>query len=375
LTSIKRKIKLFDLNVSEKNLYRLTYPAAYFVDAQAETEEEFAVFSYDLLGLVPMDEMRKASAEDKLRFLANIEALDTLTDEFSFSLAPENIYVDRNLQPRILLRDLRSNESEANFLNEYRALAATLLKPSYSFDDYLNSGKNLFKKKKKLRKLLVATTTAEMQKLLLDEYEHEHEYIKKHKKLVSKNANRLLLFAAPIFFVLFLLGGFAAGYYHFVALPYNQSIIQANHANLNNDYDGVIAAFEVIDPMRLAKEDRYLLTRAYVASESLSQSQKQNVLSRITLKTEDTELLYWIYLGRLDYTAAIDTAQRMGSDELLMYALIKYDVATQTNTNLTGEEKTALLSSIGQQIAALEKKQNEKEAQIASSMVAGEALR
>jgi uncharacterized membrane protein YukC len=89
--------------------------------------------------------------------------------------------------------------------------------------------------------------------------------------------------------------------------------------------------------------------------------------------TDDNLLLYWIQLGRIEYGAAIDTAKRIGDDELLLYGLVKYEMSVQLDTTMTGDEKESLLSSLNQQTEALKRSQEEKQKAIdeANSTVDG----
>jgi type VII secretion protein EssB len=176
-----------------------------------------------------------------------------------------------------------------------------------------------------------------------------------------------MLILLPVLIVLILGSGGYAGYLNFYVLPFQQTLVAAEHSFLVEDYDAAIATLTPIAPMTMPKEERYQLARAYVISESLSAEQKELILADITPRTEDNILLYWIQLGREEYTAAIDMAQRINDDELQLYALVKYEVAIQNNVQMSGEEKTELLSTTGSQIEELRKRMEEKESAIEGS--------
>ena len=87
-----------------------------------EGTEDFSL-SFDVEGLVCLAENKGRALTDRYRLLYNCASLYRLTDEFSISLAPENVYLDVNLEPKILRRDVGKTSDEV-FLAEYKALIA-----------------------------------------------------------------------------------------------------------------------------------------------------------------------------------------------------------------------------------------------------------
>jgi len=75
----------------------------------------------------------------------------------------------------------------------------------------------------------------------------------------------------------------------------------------------------------------------------------------ITLRTDPVIFYYWILLGRLKFDEAIDIAQRLGDDELLLFAYVKYEVVVRNDTTISGEEKTTLLNEIAGRISTLQR--------------------
>ena len=357
---VENKVKLFELASGAERLYRLSYPNRYLVPAEIQEDGEDALFRYDTRELKPVTIIGQAPLSEKLRLLVNVAGLVVLCAEFSFGLSTENLYMDHNLQPLVLMRDLCGENNRHDFLEEYKALAGTILAPRYRFEDYLESGKGLYKKKKTLRAIGQAGSVEEVRELLAEQCQQEAAYMQQRQKLVNRSRYRVMQILLPAALVLLLAAGGIAWYLNYKIVPFQSALLSADHAFLREDYDTAIAALEAIDPMRLPKEERYRLSQAYIISDSLSQAQKRNILTGITMQTEDSLLLYWIQLGRLEYTQAIDTAKRIGDDELLLYALVKYEVAVQTDMQITGEEKANLLSGLAQQIEQLQRKQEEK---------------
>lgn len=365
---LKKTVKLFDLHAGADRLYRLKYPSRWLVPVDTSADEENAVFLFDIKELEPALSLRKAPLVDRLRFLANTAGLFEAHAEYAFDLSPENLYADRNLEPKIVMRDLAGEPQDGpDFTEQYRALAGTLLAPRYSYEDYLRGGAGLYKKKRRLKKLPLLHSVDELERFFQDQYTAELQRLRRTKAYVNRRRYRVLMILTPLFALLFALSGVAAWYLYTRELPFQQTLLAAEHSFVREDYDGAIDALREVEPADIPKEERFQLARAYVISESLSQEQKRNILSGLTLQTEDNLLLYWIQLGRIEYAAAIDTAQRIGDDELLLYALVKYEVAVQADNTMTGEEKVNLISSLDQQIEALRKKQEEKEQTLAEA--------
>ena len=359
--TIRQTVKIYDLAAGANRLYRLMFGERRFVPASVETDEEHAVFTYKMNGLKSVETLEKAMLVDKLRFLINVADLAALSEEFSFSLSPENLCADINLAPKILHRDLRGEENAAEFTDKYRALAGWTLRPKNTYEQYLNSGEGLYKKHKVLRKLTGCREIDEMQAVLRSAYEHELNKLKTKKRIVNAKGYRTMQVLLPIAILLFLGSGVFAWHLYFSVLPFQQTLVAAGHAFMVENYDEAIDVLRDIAPMTMPKEERYQLARAYVISESLSQEQKQHLLSDISPRTEDNILIYWISLGRLEYENAIDMAQRIGDNELQLYALLKYEVAVRNDPQLSGEEKTQTLSEISGKTEELRKDMQERE--------------
>ena len=362
-------VKLFDLEAGAGRLYRLSFPNDSMVPAEIQADDENASFTYNLDGFLPVSEISNAAICEKLRMLINISELFRISNEYSFGLNPDNLYIDRNLKPRVLFRDLNGEGNRHNFVEEYKALIGSFINPRYQFDDYLKGGESLYKKKKSLRPLLNAQTVSDVENILSQQYEREFKIQQKEKILVNRKRHKLLKVLMPVSLALFMLSSIIAVYIGYIVLPFQRTLLASEHYFLREDYDGAIDTLKNISPERMPKEERFQLARAYVISESLSSSQKENILSGITVRTEDNILYYWIHMGRLEFDGAIDMANRIGSDELLLYALINKQVYVQNDVTLSGEEKSTQLSQLDQQISRLEKTVSDKEDIIEEEML------
>ena len=97
-----------------------------------------------------------------------------------------------------------------------------------------------------------------------------------------------------------------------------------------------------------------------VISESLNSEQKDNILTMLTMQTDDVYFDYWIDLGRLDFEKAIDDAQRSGDEQLQLLAYMKYKAFLETDTStLTGDEKAQKIDELKGKIDSLSKELGE----------------
>ena len=65
---------------------------------------------------------------------------------------------------------------------------------------------------------------------------------------------------------------------------------------------------------------------------------------------------YWIYIGRLNPLEAENIAMQRSDDELLLYAYMLEKDLTETDNQMTGEEKATKLSELEGKIKTLAEK-------------------
>lgn len=366
LAVLKDTVKLSSLQAKGNSLLRLAYDNRFLVPLALTVDDERAVLVYTLDKLSPVSGASKNPLTDKYRLLSNINELAPLFEQFSFSLDPDNVYFDYNLSVKALRRDIQtSTQAQAEFLRQYKCLCGHVLQNKYDYSAYYNGGQTLLDKHKRLRQINKCETSDEIAALLMEWYEDTCLKVKKTKKLVNKKGFAILITVFVLAAIVAVAGSVYAFYTFRVQLPYEERLIAASNAYLHEDLDGVIATLRNESVSALPKEARYILARSYVQTESLSAQQKSQILSGLTLKTEDNIINYWIELGRRQYETAKDIAQRINDDELLLYCLLKYEVDTQQDTTLTGEEKTNKVDALQKEIDSLTKKMDEQAQQAA----------
>ncbi|MFA5658873.1 MAG: type VII secretion protein EssB/YukC, partial [Oscillospiraceae bacterium] len=261
--------------------------------------------------------MESEPEADKLRLLINCAELEMLRNEYSFSISPDNLVCDINLMPKVIEREISDDYND--FCNEYKALVGSLLFSKYSFEDYYSGGKDLYKKKKLLKNISRQEDTAAIKKILIDEYDALMNDIKKNKALVSKKSRLAARIAVPVMAVFTAAAAAMGGWLFFIHTPYQKSLTAAANAYIAEDYIKVQNELSGISLTKIPADEKYILSRAYIITEALNAEQKENVLSGITLKTDERVLSYWIELGRLDFDGASDFSKQLGDDELLLF--------------------------------------------------------
>ncbi len=68
------------------------------------------------------------------------------------------------------------------------------------------------------------------------------------------------------------------------------------------------------------------------------------------MKTNETILLYWIYIGFGDYEKTLDAAQNIGDNQLILYAYRKLYSHVSGDSKMKGSEKQEKLKEYKEQI-------------------------
>ena len=353
---LQRGARNSELAVAKEKRSFLTYPADGLAACALEEHEDGIVLAFNPKESEPAEVILGKSREEKLRFLINSADLSELYVEYDFSLSPDNLLIDINLRPQVLMRDAKRN---TEFLPRYMALIGSVLLPRYKYEDYLNGGQDLYRKNKLLSELVTLTTANDIKDRLFKEYRRVERETRETKSLVPRRNVLMSRIAVPLLAAALLTATFFLGKSMLQDIPYKDNVIAANTAYIAGDYIGVQQFLENYELTALSNDTKYFLARASVVTEALTDGQKENILINLTSKTDPVIFDYWILLGRLDFAGAIDIAQRLGDDELLLFAYLKDEVIVKNDPTLTGEEKTSLLSDLENKINNLSKTRDE----------------
>ena len=349
---LKRNIRNSELAVAKEKRAFLVYPANGLMPCKLEETEDSVCFVFDIKGVEPSDTVLDKPKWEQMRFLLNTAELADLDAEYDFSLSLDNQYIDINLMPKLLIRDAKRPGS-ASFLQRYKALIGCVLLRKYSYEDYLNGGDGLYKKNKLLSQLTALESLDEIKDSLQKEYRRLMWETRETEILVPKRNMWFSRVAIPILLLALVVCAFYVIRFSQVDIPFRNSVIAANTAYINGDPLSVQRILRSYDLSRLSVETRYFLARSYVSTEALTDAQRENILIGLAPITNPLLFDYWILLGRLYFNEAVEIAQRLGDDELLLYAYLKQEVFVRSDFSIPGEERAALLSKLERNINSL----------------------
>lgn len=360
--TIEIKIKNSDCFLPKGKRSLLSYPDPGLIPCQIEEDEDEFTMIFLTDELHPFEDIKTNILQEKYRLLCNCGELSRLCSRYQFRLSPDNLWFDWNLCPKIMVRDLHdgAEEEEETFLKQYQALAASVLYNRYQFEDYYEGGGDLYRKRSVLKAIAGTGTPKELQDYLKEQYEKELEHTRKDKTLVNRSVVKTMRISVPVMAILTILAVGWGGYLGIREVPLKNRLLAGQASYLREDFVGVQSRLAEVEQERLPYESKYTLARSTVRTESLTPEQKETVLEGLTLKTDQAVFDYWISIGRSDFPGAIDTAQRLGNDELLLFAYIKYNTAVKSDTEMDGEKKASLTSELNQKIQTLTEEIEEK---------------
>ena len=347
-----------ELTVPKEKRSFLIYPANGLVPCTLEETEDSISLLFETQGLEPSEAILGKPKWEQIRFLVNCASLAALDTEYDFPLSLDNQLIDINLMPGILIRDAK-NPANESFLQRYKALAGSILLPKYKYEDYIRGGKDLYKKNKLLSEIAQLEETEEIQDRLLKEYRRMMWETSTTKKLVPKMNVWLSRIAIPLLAMTLLAAAFFGGRLLLIEIPLRDSIITANTAYINRDPLTVQRTLRPYTIDRLPVETRYFLSRSYVSTEALTDGQREIILLTLAPITNPMLFDYWILLGRLYFEEAIDIAQRLGDDELLLYAFLKQEAFVRSDLSIPGEERVQLLTELERNIERLNRERDD----------------
>ena len=287
--------------------------------------------------------------EEKFRLLANCAALEAARAHYYFALSPDNLVFDRNLCPRILVRDAAAEEdTKEDFFRAYRALAASLLSERHTYEDFLAGGERLFRAEKQLSGIALQTDSKELSVYFSAQWESRKK--RRREKTVQVSRQRLLLcrIALPLLSIALLALACSFFYWYRIRFRKAEHLIAAAEAYLREDYLAVGEALRGVKPGELSAEG--------IFTEGLTPVQREHILAGLHPKSDEETLRFWIYIGQNRFPEALDAAKRRGEEEMQLYALLKEESVLAGDRTKSGQEKEAEERRIKAEIETLRKK-------------------
>jgi len=346
-------IKNSDLNIAKEKREFLTHAATGLCPCTLEETEDGVALHFESADLVPAKAVKSKPTADRLRYLINIAELESLQEDYTFSLALSNLVIDRSLRPYVLERDF--NCDGVTFLQKYLATIGEVITPKYKYEDYINGGVDLYKNHKLLAELIKLETVAEIKERLETEYDETVAKISETKKLVSKRNVIITRILIPVLAVALIAASFFAVRSMFFDIPHQEQIIIASQAYIAGEYIAAQEALRDVALEDMSFETRHFLARAYVITEAMTDEQKERTLMGLTRITEAILFDFWIRLGRLEFDEAIDIAHNTMSPDLLLFAYLKKHAFLEASVAIPGEgeARAAELERLAREIGRL----------------------
>lgn len=329
----------------------------------SESLEE-VIFTYNLTGLRSLKEMDKEAEEKKWQFLVNFARLYKVYEQYRINLDEKNIFYDENMMPYVKTRDLYGREHKAEpgeFLYVYQCIAGGLLSKKYRVSQVLESGLEILKKDKKVQKLIQADDMEKFIEVLKRNRDEYHAWKEQKIREVSRKAYTVWkVIAVTMVLVGLVTGGFSI-YFGAFAIPQQKALVMANERYIQKDYVGCIDSVKNMETLDMDVHTKYILAVSYASTESFKQEEISNIVSRLSINSNEKELEYWISLGRLDVKQAENLALALSDDKLLIYAYMKEIDLLENESNIDGEEKKSRLDTLNNEIKTLGEKYNTEE--------------
>lgn len=349
----KLAIKKTDLQAhTDYELECLVKQQPFFLDCTLEKSSDEILFEFDITNTQPLANAKTYPLVYRYHILLSLRSLLKFSFLYDISLDPKYLYINSSFQILIMKRDISSVYYVMN-VNQLKALIGYLLQEKYTYEDYYFGGIDLLKKNVLTKPFYELETIDEIMDLLEERLRKEEESEasmisltqSKWKKMRIVNGGVKVL--CLIFMVLFV-------YFGIYQLYHEMLFNQASQAYIQQDYSKVIETLENMKTKSMNMQVLSLLSESYVKSEPLSQEQKNNILSTISIRSDQKILEYWICIGRNDATGAIDYAHQLNNVEYLAYAYMKKQEVVESDTSLSVKDKQTQLDEIESQLKKLE---------------------
>ncbi|TSB44903.1 type VII secretion protein EssB [Alkalicoccobacillus porphyridii] len=270
------------------------------------------------------------------------------TKRLNLFICPENLLFDQSYEPYFIHYGVTESIppydiDQELLLHELKATLAFLINPKHSFEEYeaysetlrlTESAKDIMDAKS-IDELLVVSQNSLKE---LETEGKEQVHIPRKSWLINRYS---LIGAVALLVPLIALSIY--GYWFFI--PEKNAYIKSSQHYINADFSSVIDELDSYKGERMPYVVQYQLANAYLATESLTEEQRQNLQNTLTLQSNENVFLYWIHLGRGENEEAIDLARSI-EYELVILGLLKYKDEVTNDASLDTEERESLLNEI-----------------------------
>lgn len=321
------------------------------------------IFYFDESKYYTWIEVCEMKIVDRIRHLLNILKLyDNLKNSyFTYQLEPENLLFDYNALAYLLSKGIYKQVSpydsisEIEFIKVYQAMAISLLDRKKSFKELVDGQLDFYKGTFLSEKIIKATSLEQLKNILEAEYQKESKNLIVNFTIISKKLFNYMKISMIFISCVAIVACLLSGYMLLDYLPKEKNIANIRLAFINNNFTDVITLAKNVDANKISQDDKYLIAYSTIMTEPLTNEQK-NELSKISVRSSEAYLRYWMMIGQQKIEQAIDIASFLDDPQLLMYALTKKIDDIQRNPNLSAEDRSTKISDLKNKLDELKKK-------------------
>ena len=334
-----------------------------YVDATTALEEEGTLsliydkpkYSDSLSELVK-GEMTEA---ERLELAQKMGILQWKESDFKIPyIHPKNIFVQGNIVKILhygligIMEPMDLNEQ--TFLATYKALIVSILRPKLNFDLLIDGISSI--RDQLVQDIDACKTYDEVLQYINKAYTKITDEIKAKKVVVMKRNWYIFTIGTVVSGITTIILGILSAYFYFWVSPVQKATVDAQGHFIARRYDDVADDLRKFQIIRLSKEAKYVLASSYIHLDNLSDKQKLSILNTITPSSSENLLEYWIYLGRGNYKKALNLAQNIGDNQLILHSYTNLYEQVRNDPKMDGAEKQKKLSEYLKEIKDLSNK-------------------
>lgn len=239
---------------------------------------------------------------------------------------------------------------EAEFLQQLQAMVLQVFRPKLAFEQIQAGAKAL--RDKFSVSVWQTRTTNELFAFIDAQLQAEQAEIQATTARVSKRRYSWYRVIGAVGVIV----GLAAGVFAWRAETHNRlqaAVVAAQASFIKTDYAGAMSELADYRAAALPTSAKYVLAVSSINLDDLTATQKQTILNNISEKSDDVTLNYWIAMGRGEFEQALDYAQNLGDDQLILLAYTDLYQATKLDSRMPGGEKQERLEEYAKAIDEL----------------------
>lgn len=315
------------------------------------TEDELLIKFYKEQNYISFNELVKLDEKSRCMFASQLIKKIKLhtSNRIHLFVSPENLLIDEGLTSYFLHYGVKESippyESDiARIWKETKALIAAAMDTKYEFEQYINFSNSI-----ELSPIAKSIIEAKDENILLEIIQKKIKHLikeeKKYTKITSKRwswvRNSLIglsVMLIPLCTYIF--------YSIFILQPRFEAFVNVQEPYIQNKYSEIVDNLSDIEVEDMPKVIQFELATAYVKNETLTESQKANVLKTISLQSDARYFEYWISIGRGQGEEALKISRQLEDIDLIVFALLNYEEQIKADFDMKDEEREKLLNEI-----------------------------